>query len=113
MERCARALARSVGYVGAATVEYLYCIEDGGYYFLELNPVSLFEPQLQACLRGCSLPLKLDLMLCSRPSDLLTSCCLPCRVPAAFTGLWVARCLRVRWASAGHCKVLWPDQWEV
>eukprot|EP00951_Prasinocladus_malaysianus_P011695 scaffold86681_cov24-Prasinocladus_malaysianus.AAC.1 len=38
MERCARALARAVGYVGAATVEYLYSLEDGGYYFLELNP---------------------------------------------------------------------------
>jgi acetyl-CoA carboxylase/biotin carboxylase 1 len=38
MERCARALARSVGYTGAATVEYLYCIDEGKYYFLELNP---------------------------------------------------------------------------
>jgi hypothetical protein len=38
MERCARALARSVGYVGAATVEFLYCIEERRYYFLELNP---------------------------------------------------------------------------
>lgn len=38
MERCARALARSVGYVGAATVEYLYLIEEGKYCFLELNP---------------------------------------------------------------------------
>ena len=38
MERCARALARSVGYVGAATVEYLYTLDDGKYYFLELNP---------------------------------------------------------------------------
>lgn len=38
MERCARALARAVGYVGAATVEYLYSLDDGGYYFLELNP---------------------------------------------------------------------------
>lgn len=43
MERCARALARSVGYVGAATVEYLYCIEEQKYYFLELNP------RLQVC----------------------------------------------------------------
>lgn len=38
MERCARALARSVGYVGAATVEYLYLIEEKKYCFLELNP---------------------------------------------------------------------------
>jgi biotin carboxylase len=38
MERCARALARSVGYVGAATVEYLYTLDDGKYFFLELNP---------------------------------------------------------------------------
>jgi hypothetical protein len=38
MERCARELARLVGYVGAATVEYLYCIEQQRFYFLELNP---------------------------------------------------------------------------
>lgn len=38
MERCARALAKSVQYVGAATVEYLYDLESGKYYFLELNP---------------------------------------------------------------------------
>lgn len=38
MERCARALARSVGYVGAATVEYLYLIDEQKYCFLELNP---------------------------------------------------------------------------
>ena len=38
MERCARSLARSVGYIGAATVEYLYSLEEGKYYFLELNP---------------------------------------------------------------------------
>ena len=38
MERCARALAKSVQYVGAATVEYLYDLETGKYYFLELNP---------------------------------------------------------------------------
>jgi len=38
MERCARALARSVGYQGAATVEYLYAVEEKRYYFLELNP---------------------------------------------------------------------------
>jgi acetyl-CoA carboxylase/biotin carboxylase 1 len=38
MERCARALARSVGYVGAATVEFLYIMETQQYCFLELNP---------------------------------------------------------------------------
>ena len=38
MERCARQLARSVGYVGAATVEYLYDLTSAEYYFLELNP---------------------------------------------------------------------------
>ncbi len=38
MERCARALARSVNYVGAATVEYLFNIETKEFYFLELNP---------------------------------------------------------------------------
>lgn len=44
MERCARALARSVGYVGAATVEYLYLIDEKKYCFLELNP------RLQVCI---------------------------------------------------------------
>ena len=38
MERCARALARSVRYTGAATVEYLYLIDEQKYCFLELNP---------------------------------------------------------------------------
>ena len=38
MERCARALARSVGYEGAATVEFLYLVETQQYCVLELNP---------------------------------------------------------------------------
>ena len=38
MQACARALARAVGYVGAATVEYLYVLGEQKYYFLELNP---------------------------------------------------------------------------
>ena len=38
MEQRARALAKSVRYVGAATVEYLYCVQEKTYNFLELNP---------------------------------------------------------------------------
>jgi biotin carboxylase len=38
LEQVARRLAKAVRYVGAATVEYLYSMETGEYYFLELNP---------------------------------------------------------------------------
>ncbi|URE13169.1 acetyl-CoA carboxylase [Musa troglodytarum] len=38
LEQAARRLAKCVCYVGAATVEYLYSMETGEYYFLELNP---------------------------------------------------------------------------
>lgn len=44
LEQAARRLAKCVGYVGAATVEYLFSMETGEYYFLELNP------RLQVCL---------------------------------------------------------------
>lgn len=47
MEKCARALAKSVQYVGAATVEFLYDLESCMYFFLELNP------RLQASFPGC------------------------------------------------------------
>lgn len=43
LEQAARRLAKCVQYVGAATVEYLYSMETGEYYFLELNP------RLQVC----------------------------------------------------------------
>ncbi|KAI8021182.1 Acetyl-CoA carboxylase 1 [Camellia lanceoleosa] len=38
LEQAARRLAKCVNYVGAATVEYLYSMDTGEYYFLELNP---------------------------------------------------------------------------
>lgn len=43
LEQGARRLAKCVSYVGAATVEYLYSMDTGEYYFLELNP------RLQVC----------------------------------------------------------------
>lgn len=61
MEQRARALARSVRYVGAATVEFLYCVDEQRYYFLELNP------RLQVRAGGCAAaPLRLGLRLAWR-----------------------------------------------
>ena len=38
LEQGARRLAKIVGYCGVATVEYLYSMVHGNYYFLEVNP---------------------------------------------------------------------------
>ncbi|XP_024374276.1 acetyl-CoA carboxylase 1 [Physcomitrium patens] len=38
LEQGACRLAKCVNYIGAATVEYLYSMETGEFYFLELNP---------------------------------------------------------------------------
>lgn len=43
LEQAARRLAKSVNYFGAATVEFLYSMDTGEYFFLELNP------RLQVC----------------------------------------------------------------
>ncbi|KAL4525084.1 hypothetical protein Ndes2526A_g07171 [Nannochloris sp. 'desiccata'] len=56
MESCARALARSVGYVGAATIEYLYAMESGEYCFLELNPRLQVEHPVTEWISGVNIP---------------------------------------------------------
>jgi acetyl-CoA carboxylase/biotin carboxylase 1 len=56
MERCARALARSVGYVGAATVEFLYIMESRQYCFLELNPRLQVEHPVTEWISGVNIP---------------------------------------------------------
>lgn len=56
MERCARALARAVGYVGAATVEYLYSLGTGEFFFLELNPRLQVEHPVTEWISGVNIP---------------------------------------------------------
>jgi len=56
MEKCARSLARSVKYVGAATVEYLYSMEEDGYCFLELNPRLQVEHPVTEWISGVNIP---------------------------------------------------------
>ncbi|KAK9799384.1 hypothetical protein WJX73_008409 [Symbiochloris irregularis] len=56
MEACARALAKSVGYTGAATVEYLYSLADGQFYFLELNPRLQVEHPVTEWISNVNIP---------------------------------------------------------
>lgn len=49
LEQGACRLAKSVNYVGAATVEYLFSMETGEFYFLELNPrLQVFQPKMSS-----------------------------------------------------------------
>ncbi|AQK65793.1 Acetyl-CoA carboxylase 1 [Zea mays] len=56
LEQAARQLAKCVQYVGAATVEYLYSMETGEYYFLELNPRLQVEHPVTEWIAEINLP---------------------------------------------------------
>ncbi|KAI9106407.1 hypothetical protein K1719_021935 [Acacia pycnantha] len=56
LEQAARRLAKSVNYVGAATVEYLYSMDTGEYYFLELNPRLQVEHPVTEWIAEVNLP---------------------------------------------------------
>ena len=56
MERAAVSLAKAVGYANAGTVEYLFTVEDGGFYFLELNPRLQVEHPVTEMITGVNLP---------------------------------------------------------
>lgn len=56
LEQAARRLAKCVNYVGAATVEYLYSMETGDYYFLELNPRLQVEHPVTEWIAEVNLP---------------------------------------------------------
>ncbi|KAF8411504.1 hypothetical protein HHK36_004056 [Tetracentron sinense] len=56
LEQAARRLAKSVNYIGAATVEYLYSMDTGEYYFLELNPRLQVEHPVTEWIAEINLP---------------------------------------------------------
>eukprot|EP00897_Mesotaenium_endlicherianum_P010369 jgi/Mesen1/9360/ME000061S08809 len=56
LEKGACRLAKMVGYVGCATVEYLYSMESGEFYFLELNPRLQVEHPVTEWIAGVNLP---------------------------------------------------------
>jgi acetyl-CoA carboxylase / biotin carboxylase 1 len=45
-----------VGYVGAATVEFLYVLEENRYFFLELNPRLQVEHPVTEWITGVNIP---------------------------------------------------------
>ncbi|KAF5178012.1 Acetyl-coa carboxylase [Thalictrum thalictroides] len=56
LEQAARRLAKCVNYVGAATVEYLYSMDTGEYFFLELNPRLQVEHPVTEWIAEINLP---------------------------------------------------------
>lgn len=53
--QCAVCLAKTVGYVSAGTVEYLYS-QDGSFHFLELNPRLQVEHPCTEMIADVNLP---------------------------------------------------------
>lgn len=56
MESKARELVKSIGYVGAGTVEYLYDAKTDDYFFLELNPRLQVEHPVTEGVTGVNMP---------------------------------------------------------
>ena len=56
MELSAQRLTKSIGYIGAGTVEYLYNAASNKFYFLELNPRLQVEHPVTEGLTGVNLP---------------------------------------------------------
>ncbi|KAJ8604581.1 hypothetical protein CTAYLR_007627 [Chrysophaeum taylorii] len=56
MEQKARELVKSIGYVGAGTVEYLYDAKTDDYFFLELNPRLQVEHPVTEGITGVNMP---------------------------------------------------------
>ena len=52
----ARKLAKFVNYSGAATVEYLYDVDDNKYSFLEVNPRLQVEHPVTETITGTCIP---------------------------------------------------------
>jgi acetyl-CoA carboxylase/biotin carboxylase 1 len=61
-EKAAQRLAKSVGYRGAGTVEYLYKPDSDAFYFLELNPRLQVEHPVTEGITGVNMP-ALQLMI--------------------------------------------------
>jgi len=56
MELAAMRLTKSIGYIGAGTVEYLYNADEDKFFFLELNPRLQVEHPVTEGLTGVNLP---------------------------------------------------------
>lgn len=85
LEQGACRLAKCVNYIGAATVEYLYSMDTGEFYFLELNPRLQVEHPVTEWIAEFNLPaaqlgVAMGIPLWRMPGTQLSSpYCLQCR----------------------------------